>query len=114
MQQIEDRSLPGPFPGKNEYLKSSFPKRVKHQSKNRGCSDNVMFGDHVWKRVLHKYVHVYAFECKNTLKKKKIMINLGLVFARPFPLKALIAFWKRALHIDYIMLYYDIACANRR
>ena len=30
----------------NMHMKSSFPKRVKRQSKNRGCNGNGMFGDH--------------------------------------------------------------------
>ena len=28
------------------YTKSSFPKRVKRQSKNRGCNGEAMFRDH--------------------------------------------------------------------
>ena len=29
------------------YMKSSFPKRAKRQSKNQGCNGNAKFGDHV-------------------------------------------------------------------
>ena len=29
------------------YMKSSFPKYAKRQSKNRGCNGNAKFGDHV-------------------------------------------------------------------
>ena len=32
------------------HMKSSFPKRDKHQSKNRVCNVNAKFGDHVFEK----------------------------------------------------------------
>ena len=43
-----------------QHLKSSFPKPVKRQFKNRVC--NAKFGDHdFWKSTLNKYVDIYAY-----------------------------------------------------
>ena len=40
------------------YMRNTFPKCVKRQSKNQCCnvSPEVMF----WKRTLHKSVHIYT------------------------------------------------------
>ena len=41
------------------YMKSSFPKRVKHQSKNRVCNANAEFGNHVFEKHA-SYISIYG------------------------------------------------------
>ena len=43
------------------YVKNSFPKRVKHQSKNRGYNGNAMFGDHGFEKKSSQTFNIYAF-----------------------------------------------------
>ena len=40
-------------------MKSAFPKRVKRQSKNRGCNNNVMFGEYVLGKELFINICIY-------------------------------------------------------
>ena len=54
-------------------MKSSFPKRVKRQSKDRGYNVNAIFGNHVLEKC-SSYICRYVFIClhvKNSFQKPK-------------------------------------------
>ena len=66
------------------YLKSSFPKCVKCQSKNQGCNGNAMSGDHVLEKSSSKicaYICIYLY-LKSSFLKHNNQIWHGI--ARPY------------------------------
>ena len=60
-----------------------------------------------WKRVIHKYVHLYAFIHMSKARFLKIIIKLGIGIANPIFGKGLNAFWKRALLILKQFLFFQ-------
>ena len=87
------------------YMKSSFPKHVKRQSKNRCCNANAKFGDHVLKPFINMYActHIYMSKAlyRNTI------FEPGIGISSSFSGMSLNAFWKRALH-----MYIKCECGN--
>ena len=88
------------------YMKSSFPKRFKRQSKNRCCmpmpKSEIMF----WKKKSSwiVYVHTWKALCQNAIYEPCIGI------ATSFSGMALSAFWKRALHVYRAYILYVYIC----
>ena len=65
-------------------MKSSFPKRVKHQSKNRYCNANAKFGDHVLeKRFRSICIDILAHISEKLFAKTKYL-NLALALQAHF------------------------------
>ena len=63
-------------------MNSSFSKRDKRQSKNRGCNANVKMEIMFWKRVLYKCLHIYAYILMWKALFQSIIYQLGI--ANPF------------------------------
>ena len=61
------------------YLKSSFPKGVKRQSKNRDCNSNAKFRDHISEKSSSEictYIRIYSY-VKSSFQKPNNETWLG-------------------------------------
>ena len=84
-------------------MKSSFPKRVKRQSKNRCCDANTEFGDHVLEKELFINVYIYTHIGLHIYEKlftKCTIFALGIGIASSFN-----TFWKRVLQMHMLIAY---------
>ena len=104
------------------YMKNSFLKRHKRQSKNRACNANAKLGYHVLEKNVscleknfsstYTYICIYIYvkKPKELYSKEQTMnYELAIGIVSPFSFgMTLIVIWKRALHI-YIYIYIDIS-----
>ena len=79
------------------YMKSSFPKRVKRQSKNLCCNTNVNFGDHIFEKS-YSLICTYIYACEKLFTKIQYL-NLASSLQAHFLKWRLTHFGRRALHI---------------
>ena len=96
-------------------MKSSFPKRVKSQSKKKSMlqidvtmpmpSSEIMF----WRRALHKYVymHMYMYEKLFCQIQSTKFAKLYIGIASSLSGMAFKAFKKRALHMENCMALFN-------
>ena len=93
-------------------MKSSFPRRVKHQSKNRRCDLNrrPCIGKELF---INMYIYSHIHMCEKVFTKSTIF-ELDIGIASSFSGMAVNAFWKRTLQI-YMCIYiyiYTYMCTS--